>query len=105
LTTLSSGTKPGFVASLSVNRVAKNSDAIFLALNSAADLRRLNILKRSLKATGALWIVRPKGNAQITEEMVMAAGRAAGLVDVKVVAFSPTHSSLKFVIPVKDRRG
>jgi hypothetical protein len=34
---------------------------------------------------------------------VMAAGRTAGFVDVKVVAFSPTHSALKFVIPVKDR--
>lgn len=33
----------------------------------------------------------------------MAAGKAAGLVDVKVVSFSPTHTAEKFVIPVKDR--
>jgi hypothetical protein len=34
----------------------------------------------------------------------MDAGKTAGLVDVKVVGFSSTHSALKFVIPVKDRR-
>jgi hypothetical protein len=33
----------------------------------------------------------------------MAAGKAAGLVDVKVVSFSDTHSANKFVIP-KDKR-
>ena len=34
----------------------------------------------------------------------MAAGKAAGLVDVKVVAFSATHTAEKFVIPVAKRR-
>jgi hypothetical protein len=29
----------------------------------------------------------------------MAAGRSAGLVDVKVASFSATHSAAKFVIP------
>ena len=32
----------------------------------------------------------------------MAAGKAAGLVDVKVVGFSPTHTAEKFVIPVAN---
>ncbi len=34
---------------------------------------------------------------------VMRAGRAAGLVDVKVVGFSATHTAQKFVIPVAAR--
>jgi hypothetical protein len=34
---------------------------------------------------------------------VMAAGKAAGLVDVKVVGFSSTHTAQKFVIPLKNR--
>jgi hypothetical protein len=34
---------------------------------------------------------------------VRAAASAAGLVDVKVAAFSATHSALKLVIPVKNR--
>ncbi|MFL6248779.1 MAG: hypothetical protein ACJ74H_22330 [Thermoanaerobaculia bacterium] len=33
----------------------------------------------------------------------IAAGKAAGLVDVKVVRFSDTHTAEKFVIPLKSR--
>jgi hypothetical protein len=33
----------------------------------------------------------------------MAAGKTAGLVDVKVVSFSETHTAEKFVIPRRDR--
>ena len=91
------------VGTLSVGRVLKDADAIFLGVARGADLDRLDGLKRSLKPNGALWIVRPKGHPEVTERGVMAAGKAAGLVDVKVVAFSSTHTAEKFVIPVKDR--
>jgi len=47
--------------------------------------------------------VYPKGQKQITENDVIAAGRKSGLKDVKVVGFSPTHTGLKFVIPVEKR--
>jgi hypothetical protein len=50
-----------------------------------------------------VWVIRPKGRPDISERAVMAAGKAAGLVDVKVVSFSPTHTAEKFVIPVKAR--
>jgi hypothetical protein len=62
-------------------------------------------LKRSLKPDGALWIVRPKGRPEISESAVMQAGKAAGLVDVKVkvVRFSATHAAEKFVMSIKDR--
>ena len=53
----------------------------------------------SLSSAGALWIVYPKGRQEITELQVLDAGRAAGLVDVKVVSFSATHTALKFVRP------
>jgi hypothetical protein len=46
-----------------------------------------------------LWIVYPKGKQEITELQVIEAGRQAGLVDVKVVSFSATHTALKFVRP------
>ena len=52
---------------------------------------------------GALWVIRPKGRPEISEKAVMAAGKAAGLVDVKVVSFSPTHTAEKFVIPLSQR--
>ena len=37
------------------------------------------------------------------EAQAPAAGRAAGMVDVKVAGFSATHSALKFVIPKAQR--
>ena len=91
------------VAVLSIGRLVKDCDAIFFGATSASQLGRLEVLKRSLKPNGALWVVRPKGRLEITEAAVMQAGKAAGLVDVKVVSFSATHTAEKFVIPVKDR--
>jgi hypothetical protein len=44
-----------------------------------------------------------KSQPEISERAVMAAGKAAGLVDVKVVSFSATHTAEKFVIPVNQR--
>jgi hypothetical protein len=50
-----------------------------------------------------IWTVTPKGKSGIKDTDVMAAGKAAGLVDVKVAAFSPTHTAAKFVIPKAQR--
>jgi hypothetical protein len=91
------------IASLSIGRAVSECDAIFFGVTDAAELPRLAVLKRSLKPNGALWVVRPKGRPEISEQAVMAAGKAAGLVDVKVVSFSPTHTAEKFVIPVAAR--
>ena len=78
-------------------------DLVFYGTSRRAMLDRLRVLKRSLKPNGALWVIRPKGSAAISETEVMAAGKKAGLVDVKVVSFSETHTAEKFVIPRSDR--
>ena len=91
------------VTHLSIGRVVKDSDAIFFDATNAAQLDRIATLKASLKSNGALWVIRPKGRPEISEGAVMAAGKAAGLVDVKVVSFSPTHTAEKFVIRLADR--
>jgi hypothetical protein len=93
----------GAVSLLSIGRVLKASDAIFVGARKEAELARLEKLKTSLKPEGALWIIRPKGRPEISERAVMRAGKAAGLVDVKVVSFSETHTAEKFVIPLHDR--
>lgn len=93
----------GAVDDLSIGRVLKNSDAIFFGVTREAELARLEKLKGSLKPNGALWVIRPKGKPEISERATMAAGKAAGLVDVKVVGFSATHTAEKFVIPVANR--
>ena len=92
-------------AHLSVGRSVKDSDAIFFGVTKESELARLDRLKESLKPDGALWIIRPKGRPEISERATMAAGKAAGLVDVKVVGFSPTHTAEKFVIPLAARGG
>jgi len=88
---------------VSIGRVLADSDAIFFGATSTSQLSRLARLKALLKPAGALWIIRPKGRPEISEQAVMSAGKAAGLVDVKVVSFSSTHTAEKFVIPVKNR--
>jgi len=94
----------GAVSEVVVGKAAKESDAIFFGAIDAKELTRLAILKAAMKQTGALWVIRPKGRPEISERAVMAAGKAAGLVDVKVVSFSATHTAEKFVIPLADRR-
>jgi hypothetical protein len=57
-----------------------------------------------MQPAGGLWVVRRKGSdAPVTEAESMAAGKTAGLVDTKVVAFSETHTAERYVIPVAAR--
>jgi hypothetical protein len=79
-------------------------DVLFYAPATPAALGRVAALSKRLDPAGAIWIVRPKGkDTPITEDATRRAGLAAGLVDVKVAAFSATHSALKFVIPKRAR--
>ncbi len=78
-------------------------DAVFFGAEHRDVLRGFERLKDSIVPNGAIWVVRPKGQQCITEADVMASGRSAALVDVKVVNFSPTHTAEKFVIPVAKR--
>jgi hypothetical protein len=78
-------------------------DAIFYGVAHRAGLGEVATLAQRIKPDGALWLVRPKGRQEITEAETMAAGKRAGLVDVKVVSFSETHTAEKFVIPAAKR--
>jgi hypothetical protein len=78
-------------------RAIGDSDLIFLGAETTDDLARVAKVTDSLAPSGALWIVYPKGRQEIKEQHVLVAGRNAGLVDVKVVGFSATHTALKFV--------
>ncbi len=84
-------------------RARNDSDVIFFGVETGADLARFAACADAIKADGAVWAIRRKGQAAASEAMTMAAGKAAGLVDVKVVRFSETHTAEKFVIP-KSRR-
>ncbi len=85
-------------------RPAANTDVIFLGTDSRADLSRIDALARKIQPDGALWVVRRKGHGAVSERDSMAAGKKAGLVDVKVVSFSETHTAEKYVVPKGARK-
>ena len=63
----------------------------FLAATQKDDLVELAYL-----ADRPVWVIYPKGIQAIRECDVRTAGLAAGMADIKVCAFSATHTALKF---------
>ena len=90
---------PGFVR----GTIAKDTELIFLTAETEKELARATNIAKVMRGATALWIVYPKGRKDITENGVLSVGRKAGLKDVKVVGFSPTHTALKFVLPIGKR--
>jgi hypothetical protein len=83
---------------------APGTDLVFLAADDHATLAILAVLRERLKPNGAIWVVSRKGKAATLRDVeVMAAGKAAGLIDNKVVSFDDTRTSLRLVIPVALR--
>ncbi len=79
-------------------------DVIFAGVASERDFPKIAKLREHLEPAGALWLVAPKGRGTpVRESSLQAAILASGLVDVKVVAFSATHTAVKAVIRLKDR--
>ena len=83
--------------------IAKDAEYIFLTAESQKELARATNIAKVMKGSVVLWILYPKGRKDLSENDVLATGRKAGLKDVKVVGFSPTHTALKFVVPVEKR--
>ncbi|CAN5924496.1 hypothetical protein BH11MYX4_BH11MYX4_65810 [soil metagenome] len=82
----------------------KDFDAIFLAVASKKDLEKLAGLREMIADDGGIWIVYPKGVPAVTEREVLTAGRTLQLTDNKVAKISETLTSVRFVIPVAQRR-
>lgn len=53
-------------------------------------------------AVAPIW-PKTEGRQDITRADVLKTGKMAGLVDVKIVKFSASHTALKFVIPLAKR--
>ena len=85
------------------HRAAKESDLIFLGVESEGQLKRLDPLKKYIVPKGAIWVIYPKGQKHITQAQVLEAIKAAGLTDNKVCSFSETHTALRACIPVAQR--
>jgi len=90
-------------SAVATGKVSDGMGWIFLSAETRDALGEVRKIAGKLKGSAALWVVYPKGQQSITETDVIAAGRKAGLKDVKVVGFSATHTALKFIIPVEKR--
>src|SRR6202795_4203845 len=85
------------------NGPTKDCDCIFLRIDTKKQLAQVAKIAKEMLGVVALWIIYPKGQQHITEGDVLSAGRKGWLTRIKVVGFSPTHTALKFVIPVNKR--
>jgi Protein of unknown function (DUF3052) len=89
---------------VTVGRPKPDTDLVFLAADSHAELADLTALRKRIRPAGAIWVVSRKGRAATIRDVeVIAAAKEGGLVDNKVVSFSATHTSLRLVIPVALR--
>jgi hypothetical protein len=77
----------------------EGADFILFQVGSREALDRLGSLQHSIQRDGAIWVIWPKGQRHISRDDVFAASHAAGLVHIKICAFSETLSGLKVVIP------
>jgi hypothetical protein len=82
---------------------AANVDHTFFAADGKTSLAAIEKFAKKTKGAEALWVVYAKGKKDLSENDVIAAGRKAGLKDVKVVGFSSSHTALKFVVPLEKR--
>jgi hypothetical protein len=81
----------------------KGVDIVFLGVEGAGDMKRLAKLKDTIARDGAVWVVYRKGRKDFNENDVLRLGLESGLVDVKVVRFSDTHTATKYVIRKSER--
>jgi hypothetical protein len=88
-----------------LSRLKQNLDVVLAGLSSADHLDRIAKARQAIHAKGMIWLIYAKGGKTITEQAVRAATASLGLVDVKVVSFSSTHTAVKVVIPVAARKG
>lgn len=77
------------------SRVSASCNFVFLGVGGLPDLDRLRTLEHGLGPGAAVWAVWIKGRRELNEDHIRRAAIAAGLVDVKVMRFSDTHSGLK----------
>ena len=91
------------VPNVTSGKPARDSDLVFFQADQPKQLEQLKKLAKTIQPTGAVWVITPKKRAEIADTVVITAGKAAGLVDVKVARFSDSHTALKFVIPVGRR--
>ncbi|OYU69767.1 MAG: DUF3052 domain-containing protein [Alphaproteobacteria bacterium PA2] len=80
-----------------VTLVDTRFDILFYGADTVAEVQGLAGLMEVMAPKAAVWIVSRKGKAATIKDVeVMTAAKALGLVDSRVVGFSPTLTALRF---------
>ncbi len=74
-------------------------DLVFLSVDTKDELVEL-----AYAGEAPVWVIYPKGVERVSQNDVISAGRAAGLIDTKVCAFSPAQTALRFKSRATARR-
>lgn len=90
-------------AGAAVTKARTALDVVFVQADAPAALARIEGAAKAIAPAGAVWVLTPRGIDGLKDTDVIRAGKAAGLVDVKVVRFSETHTANKLVVPVAKR--
>jgi hypothetical protein len=79
-------------------------DLVVMQVDQPDDLDVIAMAAQIIDQAGAIWLIHPKGRADLRDTDVIAAGREAGLVDNKAARISDSHTALRFVVPKANRR-
>jgi len=82
-----------------------DNDTIVGAVRRPEELARLTTWKSRMQPNGKMWVLWPRGGADLKEEDVRARGKQLGMVDVLVARFSDDWSALKLVVRKENRPG
>ena len=84
-------------------KVPKDAAMVLWRIERASELSKLPSLVTRIARDGAIWVVHPRGKAEVADTVIFAAAKDAGLTYTKVVRFSETDTAEKLVIPVSAR--
>jgi|ERR1700683_2953827 len=80
-------------------------DLILFGAGERKSLKRLPALRKNIVSNGAIWVIYLKGRPEIIRETdVISAAKSSGLVDNKICSFSSTHTAMRCVIPLAQRK-
>jgi hypothetical protein len=82
-----------------------DSDLILWRVDRREELGEMDSLVKSLRPSGALWVLRSREASRVSEGMIRQTAHNIGLVDVKVLRLSDEITGLKFVSRKGHRGG
>ncbi|MGH7747084.1 MAG: hypothetical protein ACREQ5_20365, partial [Candidatus Dormibacteria bacterium] len=84
--------------------VPAGADIIFLVATQREELGRVPGLGHFIAPGGVLWVIRPRGGREITEQDVAVSAKAAGMTSGRSVRFTTTQTADRLVPPAPRRR-